>query len=245
MDDRRQELIQASLDGELDDEGRARLQKLAAADPELAAILEEHEALQADLQAMVEDPGPELTDRIMAALPDQPDAPPFITRIANLLRSLQRPVAVPAWQMALLVLALGGVLVYSANRGGAPAPVPVAEKAAPAPQPALAPQPAAKAHLAAHTPATACPVPRLMTRFLLHAPKAKNVALVGDFNDWAREGTPMTDPDENGVWTVSVPLQPGRYQYKFLVNGKTWVVEPDAPAYHPDGFGGRNSLLEI
>jgi 1,4-alpha-glucan branching enzyme len=71
------------------------------------------------------------------------------------------------------------------------------------------------------------------------------VALVGDFNDWARKGTPMTDPDENGVWTVSVPLQPGRYQYKFLVDGKTWVVEPDAPAYHPDGFGGRNSLLEI
>ena len=84
-----------------------------------------------------------------------------------------------------------------------------------------------------------------MTRFLLHAPKARQVAVVGDFNEWARNGTPLSDSDENGIWTVSVPLTPGRYQYKFLVDGKQWVVEPDAPAYHPDGFGGRNSLLEI
>ena len=40
-------------------------------------------------------------------------------------------------------------------------------------------------------------------------------------------------------------LQPGRYQYKFLLDGEKWVVESDAPAYQSDGFGGKNSLLVI
>ena len=240
MDDKRQELIRSSLDGELDEAGKKRLEEQTRQDPDLAQALSEHEALQEDLRAMAQDPGVALTDQIMEALPQEPDAPPYIMRLTRLLRSLQRPVALPAWQMGLLVLGLGAVLLYAVNQrpGAAPKRAPAVAVHEPAPPT----RPVAPAILPAQLQ---CPKPKLMTRFLLHAPKARRVALVGDFNGWAREGTLMSDPDENGVWTVSVPLQPGRYQYKFLVDGKQWVVEPDAPAYHPDGFGGRNSLLEI
>lgn len=240
MDDKRQELIQRSLDGELDEAAQKRLDELCEQDPDMAGALEQHQELQQDLQALAVDPGPKLTDQIMEALPREPDPPPIITRLTRLLRSLQRPVAVPAWQMGLLALGVGALLLYTVNqdtREPPRAPAAVAKNTAP---------PTCPAPPANEPPRSACPAtPRLMTRFLLHAPKARQVALVGDFNDWAREGTPLSDPDENGVWTVSVPLSPGRYQYKFLVNGEQWVVEPDAPAYHPDGFGGRNSLLEI
>ena len=240
MDDERKELIRRSLDGELDEAEKQRLEALSGADPNLAEALSEHEALQQDLRALARDPGVALTDQIMEALPQEPDPPPYIVRLTRLLRSLQRPVAVPAWQMGLLVLGLGAVLLYAVNQR--PGVIPQRAPAVAVNQPAPPTRPVAPANL---PPQQQCPRPKLMTRFLLHAPKARQVALVGDFNDWAREGTPMSDPDENGVWTVSVPLQAGRYQYKFLVDGKQWVVEPDAPAYHPDGFGGRNSLLEI
>jgi len=85
----------------------------------------------------------------------------------------------------------------------------------------------------------------MLVRFMLRAPKAKQVSLVGDFNDWSVDQNPLSDPDENGIWTISIPLDPGRYQYKFLVDGKQWVVEPDAQAYQPDGFGAQNALLVI
>ena len=93
--------------------------------------------------------------------------------------------------------------------------------------------------------AATCPKPTVMVRFLIKAPEAKKVSLAGDFNDWSVEKTTLSDEDGNGVWTDTVPLEPGRYQYKFLLDGEKWVVEPDAQAYQADGFGGKNSLLVI
>ena len=240
--DQRQELIQRALDGELDAAGQRRLQALLAQEPELAQELEQRRQLQQDVHALadVDDPGPALTDQIMAALPAQPDPAPLAVRLRRLIASLARPVQVPAWSAALLLLGLGVALFHAANsRQPAPGrhtdqPTPIAARPDAAPAPAPAP-----------TPPASCPAPRVMVRFMLHAPKASKVALVGDFNDWAVDQTQLADPDQNGIWSVSVPLSPGRYQYKFVLDGKQWVVEPDAAAYHPDGFGGKNSLLEI
>lgn len=262
MDDERKELIRRSLDGELHGSDQQRLRQLAADDTQLAEELALQQLLQQDLQALaqVDDPGQALTDKIMAALPQDDPQPapvmqpaPVIRRLRSMLAAIQRPVAMPAWGLALLLLGIGLALVYSisAMRAGDLPPNPQVARTEVPPQPA--PQPEAPAQpknkdlqLASVTPPpAACPATRVMMRFLLHAPKARQVALVGDFNDWAREGTPMADTDKDGIWSVTVPLTPGRYQYKFLLDGKRWMVEPDAAAYHPDGFGGRNSLLEI
>src|SRR5918996_4684178 len=57
-----------------------------------------------------------------------------------------------------------------------------------------------------------------MTKFLFVAPSASQVHIVGDFNDWDSEASPLQRMDK-GVWTITIPLAPGRYQYTFVVDG--------------------------
>lgn len=82
-------------------------------------------------------------------------------------------------------------------------------------------------------------------QFMLVAPNASRVSLVGDFNDWQASATPMAGTVADGLWTVTVPLAPGRYRYAFLVDGATWVPDPDAPRAIDDDFGRPNSVLTI
>jgi chromosome partitioning protein len=79
--------------------------------------------------------------------------------------------------------------------------------------------------------------------FNLAAPKAKEVYVVGDFNNWT--------PDENSrmqleqdAWKKKLPLEPGRYHYRFVVDGK-WVDDPSNPKKESNPFGDTNSLIEI
>jgi anti-sigma factor RsiW len=222
------ELIRRKVDGELDAAGERVFRERVAADARFAEAAERALALQRDLASLpaVDDPGSGLTDRIMDALPAAPAtaaAPPA----PGPWSVLARPI--PVWLAACLVLAAGAVvwLLARSRPGPAPAPAPIARRCKPAP-----PRDGCAGH------------PTLLVRFSISAPGASDVHVVGDFNSWSREATPLQDPDGNGVWTISLPLTSGRYQYKFLIDGR-WVVEPDAPSYHPDGFGGRNSLLSI
>lgn len=84
----------------------------------------------------------------------------------------------------------------------------------------------------------------VVMQFVLVAPAAKQVALVGDFNDWDTSATRLERQPGNGVWFVTVPLEPGRYRYAFVVDGTTWRVDPAAPGVDDD-FGRRNSVVTI
>jgi len=57
-------------------------------------------------------------------------------------------------------------------------------------------------------------------------PTADEVYLVGDFNDWDEETDPMYE--EDGLWSLSIPLEKGRYEYMFVVDGE-WVSDPSNP----------------
>ena len=46
-----------------------------------------------------------------------------------------------------------------------------------------------------------------------------NVFLNGNFNGWCGECTPMSDDDGDGIWTITIELEDGDYEYKFTVNG--------------------------
>ena len=80
-------------------------------------------------------------------------------------------------------------------------------------------------------------------QFVLVAPQASSVALVGDFNDWDPARSPMRTAQ--GVWATTVPLAPGRYRYAFLVNGVEWRADPDAPAARDDEFGTPSSVITV
>jgi hypothetical protein len=82
-------------------------------------------------------------------------------------------------------------------------------------------------------------------QFVLVAPGAASVAVVGDFNDWNVSATPLVRSEGDGMWAVTVPLSPGRYRYAFLVNGTTWLKDPHAASAVEDEFGRANSVLTI
>ena len=82
-------------------------------------------------------------------------------------------------------------------------------------------------------------------QFVLVAPGAASVTVVGDFNDWNVSLTPLIQDQGDGVWSVTVPLAPGRYRYSFLVDGMTWLKDPRATPAVEDEFGRPNSVLTI
>lgn len=85
---------------------------------------------------------------------------------------------------------------------------------------------------------------RVVARLAYRAPQAREVAVAGDFNAWKPEASPMRR-GPGGVWTLEVPVAPGRrYQYMIVVDG-SWVTDPSAPATVDDGFGGENAVLEL
>jgi hypothetical protein len=80
-------------------------------------------------------------------------------------------------------------------------------------------------------------------RLTFYAPQASTVAVAGDFNKWRIEGSEMKRID--GMWSADLRLRPGVYSYSFVVDGRTWVVDPGASSYEDDGLGSRNAVLRV
>jgi len=75
--------------------------------------------------------------------------------------------------------------------------------------------------------------------------KAHTVAIAGDFNGWNPQENLLEDPEGDGIWTGTLKLEPGRYEYMFVLDGEKWFPDPNALRYVKDGFGNRNAILEI
>jgi hypothetical protein len=73
---------------------------------------------------------------------------------------------------------------------------------------------------------------------------ARSVALVGDFNAWREDATPLSANTASGTWSVSVPLPRGRHEYAFIVDGKRWVADPFAPSTS-DEFNTASSVVTV
>jgi len=75
--------------------------------------------------------------------------------------------------------------------------------------------------------------------------KTHTVAIAGDFNGWDPQANTLEDPEEDGIWTGTLKLEPGRYEYMFVMDGEKWFPDPNALRYVKDGFGNKNAILEI
>lgn len=82
------------------------------------------------------------------------------------------------------------------------------------------------------------------TQFVLDRADARSVSLVGDFNDWQGGVTPLTRL-ESGLWTVSVPLTPGRHVYAFLIDGTLLEADPRAPQAGDADYGREGSVVMV
>jgi len=86
--------------------------------------------------------------------------------------------------------------------------------------------------------------PVVLVRLVMVQPGAKVVQAAGDFNGWNPSETPL-QPTADGAWTVTLPLEPGRYEYQFVIDGEQWIGDPFAAEQSDDGFGSRNAVLDV
>jgi anti-sigma factor RsiW len=228
------ELMQAYLDGELEEADAERLVEALHGDREKAKELRE-------LEALVE---------TAARLPVPPLPENFVARTLERVRAVEAPPPRPSWRERIfgrrileLRLSLAGLSAVAAGlcllvaaagtvgflRGEEASRRFAAEAEPVGAGPAVVPA-------AYHGNARGAPV-----RFVFRAETASRVEVAGDFNGWVPEPL-VRRPD--GFFELVVPLAPGRYEYSFCVDGR-WGPDPAARRYVDDGFGGRNSVIEL
>ena len=59
----------------------------------------------------------------------------------------------------------------------------------------------------------------------------KSVHIAGDFNKWSKTANPMSDADGDGTWETTLTLEPGMYQYRYLINDVIWIKDPGNPSW--------------
>ena len=86
--------------------------------------------------------------------------------------------------------------------------------------------------------------PRMKKRFVLYAPEAKTVRVVGNFNNWMPTDDFVMERGANGVWSKVISLPPGKYEYKFVVDDN-WIEDTKNPDLSDDAYGGKNSIVVV
>ena len=80
--------------------------------------------------------------------------------------------------------------------------------------------------------------------FVTLYPRADNVQIAGDFNNWQPEYSTMQKVGESGIWQTEMNLMPGRYRYRLVVDGQ-WQQDPYNELTELNPFGGFNSVVEV
>ena len=87
------------------------------------------------------------------------------------------------------------------------------------------------------------PVAKSVT-FTVHAEKDKAVYVAGEFNQWNPTAKKMAYKAKGGLYTATVKLVPGDYQYKFVIDG-TWCADPENTNAVPNDQGTFNSVITV
>jgi len=81
------------------------------------------------------------------------------------------------------------------------------------------------------------------TEFRMEAPEAKTVQLAGDFTEWEKSPLDLVQ-SYDGTWFTIVPLLPGTYSYRFIVDGQ-WLDDPHSNQHVPNPFGSEDAVMSV
>ena len=88
------------------------------------------------------------------------------------------------------------------------------------------------------------PVPQ---QFVFRSASAHRVSVVGDFNRWNPSSAPMARAAGGDLWSITIPIVPGRHTYGFMVDDSMFALDPDsrvARARDPD-LGAEGSVVMV
>jgi hypothetical protein len=193
--------------------------------------------------------GPDrLIERVRDTLRSAPGAAPDQRAVARLLSNVwaaPRPsrwrLLLNAWRLPSLSglgaigVAATALVVGFVSRGSLSdreAPAPIAANGAEVP-----------VTLAANT-AAAGEMAAVPTQFVLDQRSARRVSIVGEFNGWDASKTPLTRL-ESGLWTVTIPLTPGRHVYAFVLDDTLVTADPRAPKVRDADYGREGSVVMV
>jgi len=152
------------------------------------------------------------------------------------------PVAAPAMTKPVVTQPLPVKSTAVSTPAAAPvASKPVVPAAAPTVKPLTAPPPPPAPVAKAPVAIPSRKVGRIS--FELLKPEAKAVCVAGSFNGWKPEQAPLVRTG-NGRWVGEMTVNPGKYEYLFVVDGQ-WIPDPNAKETVQNPFGGRNSVLTV
>lgn len=80
-------------------------------------------------------------------------------------------------------------------------------------------------------------------RFEYYAPYARKVCLGGTFNQWNPDAC-FLKKDSSGKWAVTLKLSPGRYEYRYIVDG-AWQNDQRPVECVPNAFGSWNCVVTV
>lgn len=218
-------LVQRFLDDELTPAERAAFLQVVDTDPALRRAwlnLELVAAEAARLPRIV--PSAAFLSRVKAqTIPVTPGLWDRLLALFTMPRTLEWNVAGAMAMACVVVMAMAGLLRLSPER--------IVEV------PVVAP-------LAQTASFGSAMEPKVFVRLVLLEPNAQSVSVAGDFNEWNPAKTKLERTD-GGMWTVTLPLKPGRYEYMFVIDGKQWIADPLAMEGMGDGFGSQNAVLDV
>ncbi|MGI5869139.1 MAG: glycogen-binding domain-containing protein [Kiritimatiellia bacterium] len=88
-------------------------------------------------------------------------------------------------------------------------------------------------------------VARKRVTLSVKADQGSTVYVAGSFNEWNATDKKLVDKRGDGVFTATLTLPPGIYEYKFVING-IWTLDPDPDRdWTQNGLGTLNSVLRV
>ena len=74
----------------------------------------------------------------------------------------------------------------------------------------------------------------------------EQASVVGEFNNWNAEANVLEKNKKTGLHSAEIELESGKeYRFRYVVDGKTWLNDPDADRFEPTLFGNSENCILI
>jgi hypothetical protein len=85
----------------------------------------------------------------------------------------------------------------------------------------------------------------VLQQFVFYSRTARTVSVVGDFNEWDASRARMTRASDGDLWSITMPVIPGRHMYGFMVDDSSFALDPHAQTARDPDLGSETSVIVV